>query len=111
MDRNTLVTILGALPEDKLLKMLSVIGLAPTGGEQGADFLGALDMDAAANNKIQPWNDRTVPYNGGTDRPAIADKKWAEGAGGVGQAMDPRLGQIDDGVDPTNIFLQTGGGT
>lgn len=111
MDRSLIVQILSALPQDKLMKALSVAaGDMASSSDMGPDVMGALDMGAPSNNHIQSWNDRSVPYSGGADRPTIADKKWAEGAGGVGQAMNPRMGQIDDGVDPTNIFLQTGGG-
>lgn len=112
IDRQSLVALLSGLPDDKLMKLLSVAVSGDSGGQQGPDFMGALGVDAGAqsNNHIVSWNDRSVPYSNGADRPAIADKKWAEGAGGVGQAQDPRMGQIDDGVDPTNIFLQTGGG-
>ncbi len=108
MDRNTIIGILGQLPTDKLLKALSVVG--GTGGDQGGelDMLGALSMDGG-NNRIQSWNERSVPYNGGGDRPALADKKWAQGEGGVGGAMKPHMGQIDDDIGESNVFLQTGG--
>lgn len=108
MDRNQIIGILGQLPTDKLLKALSVVG-SDTGGGDDLDMMGALSMDGG-NNKIQSWNDRSVPYNGGGDRPAIADKKWAQGAGGVGEAQDPRMAEGLDDLGESNIFLQTGGG-
>ncbi len=107
MDRQMIIGILGQLPTEALLKALSVV--APGGGQGGddGDMLGGLAM--GEGNKIQSWGDRTVKYSGGKDRPGIADKKWADG-GGEMNAESGREGQIDDGVDPTNIFLQTGGG-
>ncbi len=107
MDRKMIIGILGQMPTEQLLKALAVASGAGDGAD-GGDPLEALAMDGG-NNKIQSWGDRSVPYNGGGDRPAIADKKWAQGAGG--QGAQPREGQLDDGVDPTNIFLQTGGGS
>ncbi len=109
MDRKMIIGILGQMPTEQLLKALAVASGGAEGAE-GADPLDALAMDGG-NNKIQSWGDRSVPYNGGGDRPSIADKKWAQGEGGVGGAMKPHMGQLDDGVDPTNIFLQTGGGS
>lgn len=104
MDRQMIIGILGQMPTEQLLKALSVV--APGGGDE----LGALGgLDVGGDNKIQPWSQRTVKYGGGKDRPGIADKKWAEG-GGEMNAESGRTGEIDDGVDPTNIFLQTGGG-
>ncbi len=107
MDRQILLSVLGAMPTEKLLEALSVTGLVPKDG--GADVIGALNVNDGGNNHIQSWNDRTVKYSGGADRPDIADKKWAEGSGEMNAQM-PREGQMDDGVDPTNVFLQTGGG-
>lgn len=112
MDRSMIIGLLGQLPTESLLKALSVA--AGGGGDPGAepDMLRALSMgdDGGAPNKIQSWNDRMVPYKGGGDRPAIADKAWAEGMRGVGQAHNPHMGAIDDDVGESNIFLQTGGG-
>ncbi len=110
MDRNALLQLVGKLPTEKLLELLSVSGAVPQDAG-GGEFLQALEMSPDGDNKITSWNDRTVDYSGGADRPAIADKKWAQGAGGVGMAQNPRMGELDDGIEPTNIFLQTGGGT
>lgn len=110
MDRQMILGILGQLPDEVLMKALSVASGASQ--DQGADPLAALSMEAGgAANKIQSWNDRTVPYKGGGDRPSIADKAWAEGMNGVGQAQQPRDGEMLDDGGETNIFLQTGGGT
>ncbi len=105
MNREMLIGILGQMPTEQLLKALAVV--APGGGGDELGALGGLEADGG--NKIQSWGDRTIKYGGGKDRPGIADKKWAEGSGEM-NAESGRTGQIDDGVDPTNIFLQTGGG-
>lgn len=111
--RALLLQIVGQLPTDQLLKALAVAHGGELGGPEmgGDDFLKAFSADGGGNSgsKIQSWNDRSVKI-GGSDRPSIADKKWAEGAGDVSKANNPRVGQVDDGVGQTNIFLQTGGG-
>lgn len=101
------LALLSQMPEEKLLQALSVVGVTAPDGT--GNMLAGLAIGDDENNKIQSWNDRKVAM-GGEDRPAMVDKKWAEGAGDVSQAMPAKWGNIDDGVDPTNIFLQTGGG-
>lgn len=103
--------ILGEMPTTKLLEALALVqgagpGVIPSGGDE---FLQSTPAPGSERSAIQSWNARKVKM-GGSDRPAIADKKWAEGSGEI-RAELPRTGQIDDGVDPTNIFLQTGGGS
>lgn len=98
MDRNVLLKIIGALPDDKLIQALSVIGLQP-GDMGGFDPLQGM----AADDGIQSWNDREVPYGGGQDRPTLSDKAWAAQPP---NAQTPTPGGMLEGENP---FLQTGG--
>ncbi len=106
MDRNMIMAIMGALPDDKLMKALSVAGLkmAAPGGD-----LAGLAVDDP-NNRIESWNERSIAYDGGGDRPALADKQWAKPSELQPQAPVQMGGQMDDGIGETNVFLQTGGG-
>lgn len=104
MDREILIKMLGALPDQALLKAFSVVGLAPQGGMGGDDLMGA--MAAPEDSKIQGWKERKVPYGGGRDRPPISDKTWAD------MTVKPQAQQMARGGalgGDMNPFLQTGG--
>ncbi len=109
IERNVAMAILGALPDDKLLKALQVAGVAPVAADQGMDALAVgqgMDPTAAGpGNKIQPWNERQVSYGGGKDRPALIDRMWASQPTDM-NAQQPVQGGAVTGSD---IYLQTGG--
>lgn len=111
LDKDTLLKIFAVLPEEKLMKALSVVGLG-----MGSDMSGGMDdakdpaefdaVDAMGANKLQSWNDRTVQYDGGKDRPAMADKDWAIPKT---KAAFPDAADGEDLVGGDDNFLQTGG--
>lgn len=109
IERKIAMAILGALPDDKILKALQVAGVAPAALGGGMDALsmgqpgGAMGSDA---NKITPWSQKEMTYAGGKDRPALIDRMWAKP--GMMNAQQPVQGGAleDDGSD---IYLQTGG--
>ncbi len=104
MDRNVLVKILGSLSDDKLIQAMSVIGIKPA--DIGFDPMQGMAADESGS-EIVPWNDRTVPYSGGADRPSLADKQWAMDELG-NQEVLPSKGDQVLGM-PNNPYLQTGG--
>lgn len=104
MNRDVLVKILGSLSDDKLIQAMSVIGIKPA--DIGFDPMQGMAADDSGS-AIVPWNERQVPYSGGTDRPTLSDKQWAMDELG-NTPVEPTKG---DGVlgMPNNPYLQTGG--
>ncbi len=104
MNRDVIMKIIGALPDEKLFEALSVIGLKPA--DIGFDPVAGMSMEGGAGDgsKITSWNARTVPYKGGGDRPTISDKEWA---------LDSQEVLPSDGMgvfeQEQNPYLQTGG--
>ncbi len=102
IDRKVLLAIMGALPDEMLMKALSVTGLSAAGQDENGGLLDGL----AADNKIDPWSAKEVTYGGGKDRPSIIDKMWAKP--GLKNAQEPGDG---GGLDQeANEFLQSGCG-
>lgn len=104
MDASVLRKMLGVLPDDILMKALSV-AIQPSGGDQGggADFLSALST-GDDGDKIQSWNDRTIPMGDGSERPPMVDKAWAKPKVNANQPVPggTMTGDMDN-------YLQTGG--
>lgn len=105
IERKIAMAILGALPDDKILKALQVAGVAPAAMGGGMAGLAMAPM-GGDSNKITPWSQREVTYAGGADRPSLIDRMWAKP--GLMNAQAPVEGGTleDDGSD---IYLQTGG--
>ena len=99
IDRKSMMGLLGALPDEMLMKALAVAGAAaPASGQTGFEGLSVDD------NKIEPWNEKVVPYGGGKDRPALVDKMWSKEE--VSPHVMPTMESPMDGED--DPYLQTG---
>lgn len=109
IERNVAMAILGALPDDKILKALQVAGVAPAamgGGMDGLAMGGEPGAMGNEGNKITPWSEREVTYAGGADRPSLIDRMWAKP--GLMNAQQPvQGGSLED--DGSGAYLQTGG--
>lgn len=74
MNRDILLKILSAMPDQMLLKALEVNGLKVD--RSGADSdLAALSADQDPDNKIKGWSSLTMA-KGQDDRPSLADKNF-----------------------------------
>ncbi len=103
IDPKIAMAILGALPQDKLLKALEVAGIAPAASMGVGMNSPAMSM-GSEQNKIEPWSSRQVAYDGGKDRPSLIDRMWAKPQM---NAMQPVAGgNLVAHEDP---YLQTGG--
>lgn len=105
IDRKAMLGVLGMLPDAVLLQALSLAGQsAQPSGMTGFEDLSVDD----GSNSITPWQDKTVKYDGGQDRPAMVDKMWA-------QKQTAKPNPSMQGVPARNlatdsdIYLQTGG--
>lgn len=106
IDRKSLLGILGMLPDDVLMKALSVAGSQSPEASGLTGFEG-LSVDDGSNS-IVPWQDKTIKYDGGRDRPAMVDKMWAKSAADEAtQGPGPVPGRNLE--TDSDIYLQTGG--
>lgn len=104
MNRDIAMKILGVLPDEMLMKALSVVTQSGGDDANGADFMSALDT-TSGDNGITPWSQKTVNYAGGKDRPPMVDKEWAK------PDMNAQMPLGADGMGADgNEFLQSGGG-
>ncbi len=104
IDKNSAMAILQALPQDKVLQALQMVGAGMQPGGAGLDGLAMSPGAGSAMNKITPWSGKDVPYGGGKDRPALIDKMWAKPA--MNAQVPVQGGALMADEDP---YLQTGG--
>ncbi len=100
--RNIAMAILGALPDDKILKALQVAGVAPA-AQNGLDGLAMGDPGANTDNKITPWSQKEMTYGGAKDRPPLIDRMWAK------PPVNAQVPVQGGAVEGSDIYLQTGG--
>ncbi len=111
MDKSILQTMLGALPDDKLMAALQFVM-----GQQGSsmdDNTGSVLGGMSVDNHIQPWSQVKITFGGeDKNRPSLVDKQWiAPKAATMAKApMGVQMMTPNDGAGETNPFLQTGGG-
>ncbi len=106
IERNIAMAVLGALPDDKLLKALQVAGVAPMAGMDGLSMAGGA-MGAPMGdegNKITPWSQKEMTYGGGKDRPPLIDRMWAKPEMNATEPVPAGVLDSDNGQ-----YLQTGG--
>jgi len=105
INRKAMLGLLGSLPDAVLLQALQVAG-DQVGAMEGTGFEG-LAMDDGSN-RLESWQEKTIPYNGGADRPAMVDKMWAKSsADQATQGAQPMPGGALE--TDSDIYLQTGG--
>ena len=101
INREVMLQILSQMPDEALMKALSVNGLK-VANEMEDPTMAAMALDDP-NNKIQPWGERKIKQKPDS-RPTLTDKKYLEVEQNaqvpVGGAMPADGGYDPYGFDP-----------